>query len=74
MDTLGRFSLQAPSLRDQLEEELDVKLPADAELHSKPNLDIEIFDRGTMLPEIRLYERQDQRTAWGLVAGPQAHL
>ena len=40
----GKILFQAPSLRTQLEEELDVKLPADAELHSKPNPDIEIFD------------------------------
>lgn len=40
----GKILFQAPSLRDQLEKELDVTLPKDAELHSKPNLDIEIYD------------------------------
>ena len=46
----GKILFQAPSLREQLEEELDVKLPANAELHSKPNLDIEIFDREYYTP------------------------
>jgi len=46
----GKILFQAPSLRDQLEKELDVVLPANAELHSKPNLDIEIFDREYYTP------------------------
>jgi hypothetical protein len=46
----GKILFQAPSLRAQLEEELDCELPADAELHSKPNLDIEIFDQGYYTP------------------------
>jgi hypothetical protein len=40
----GKILFQAPSLREELEAALDVTLPEDAELHSKPNLDVEIFD------------------------------
>ena len=46
----GKILFQAPSLRSQLEEELDCQLPADAELHSKPNLDIEVFEQGYYTP------------------------
>jgi hypothetical protein len=41
----GKILFQSPNLRAQLEEKLDVVLPKDAELHSKPDLKFEVYDR-----------------------------
>ena len=40
----GKILFRDPGLRRDIEEKLDVQLPKDAELHSKPNLDTEIFN------------------------------
>jgi hypothetical protein len=39
----GKILFRDPRLRQDLEQKLDVQLPADAELHSKPNLEAETF-------------------------------
>lgn len=46
----GKILFQSPVLRQQLETKLDVRLPADAELHSKPDMLIERFDRDYYTP------------------------
>ena len=40
----GKILFKDPGLRDQIERKLDVKLPADAELHSKPSSSLESYD------------------------------
>lgn len=46
----GKILFQADSLRREIEEELDVELPPDAELYSIPNLDYEVFNPDYYLP------------------------
>lgn len=48
----GKILFQADSLRKEIEERLDVELPPDAELHSKPNLEFEVFNPKYYLPKI----------------------
>jgi hypothetical protein len=46
----GKILFKAESLKTKLEEELDVTLPPDAELRSKPNLSLEVFDPAYYAP------------------------
>ena len=47
----GKILFQADSLRREVEERLDVELPPGAELHSIPNLELEVFNPDYYLPE-----------------------
>ena len=46
----GKILFQAESLRREIEEKLDVELPSGAELHSIPNLELEVFNPEYYLP------------------------
>ena len=46
----GKIQFQSEELRKELEKTLDVDLPADAELHSAPDLKFEVFDPNYYLP------------------------
>lgn len=46
----GKILFQSPRLRAELEQQLDVTLPEDAELHSKPNLSLELYDAAYYSP------------------------
>ena len=41
----GKILFKDPGLRARIEKQLDVTLPADAELHSKPNVNLEVFNQ-----------------------------
>lgn len=47
----GKILFQADSLRREIEERLDVELPPDAELHSVPNIEFEVFNPDYYLPK-----------------------
>ena len=47
----GKILFQADSLRTKIERKLDVTLAPDAELHSVPNLELEVFDPDYYLPQ-----------------------
>ena len=47
----GKILFQADSLRKEIEKKLDVDLPPGAELHSVPNLELEIFNSDYYLPK-----------------------
>jgi hypothetical protein len=46
----GKILFQSDDLKEQLEAELDVVLPYKAELHSKPDMLIERFDKDYYAP------------------------
>jgi len=46
----GKILFQAESLRKEIENKLDVELPPGAELHSTPNLELEVFNPKYYLP------------------------
>lgn len=48
--TTGKILFQSESLRKELEEKLDVKLPQEAELHDSLDLKFEVFDSEYYLP------------------------
>ena len=46
----GKILFKDPGLKARIEKQLDVTLPADAELHSKPSTHLEVFDPGFYSP------------------------
>ncbi len=43
-DAMAKVLFKSPSLKQELEEQLDITLDDDAELHDKPNMETEIFN------------------------------
>jgi hypothetical protein len=43
-DAMAKVLFKSPSLKQELEEKLDITLDDEAELHDKPNMEIEIFN------------------------------